>query len=149
MKDTYWYVVAAFGIVAAGAWLGVVLGRLRVERLIREGRFGTGAPKSIWTRDLLDNPVGRFLQACVLPPLILASGFIDIVSGHAKLKYFDYQGFDATCIGAGKIGMGVVWLSAFTFPAKVYGESGLRTAAIWAGLACFVAGFSVALFRNI
>ncbi len=149
MKDTYWYVIAAFAVVALGAWIGSFLVRHRMETLVREGRLGTGGPRSIWTRDLLDNPVGRFIQALVLPPVVLASGFIDIVNRHARFKYFDYRGLDAACIGAGKIGIGLMLLSAFTFSARDYGDSRFRAAANWAGLACFVIGFSVALFRNI
>jgi hypothetical protein len=149
VKESYWYVIATFAFVALGTWIMTVIMGRRMVRISREGPFRLPPARSIWTRDIFDNRVGRFILAVVFPSVVLASGFVDIVSRHAVVKFFDYRGFDAVCIGVGKIGMGLVSLSACTFPARDYGESRFRIAATWAGFVLFVAGFSVALVRNI
>jgi hypothetical protein len=149
MKDTYWLVIASFGIVALGLWVGMILARRRMERLAREGPFRLPAARSIWTRELFDTLVGRLFFNFVLVPFILASGFIDIVNRHARWKYFDYWNFDAICIGVGEIGIGVALMATGTFSERDYGKRKFRTTAMVAGFTSFVVGFSAALFRNI
>lgn len=149
MKESYWYVIATFAFVALGTWIMTVIMGRRMVRISREGPFRLPPARSIWTRDILDNRVGRFILAVVSPSGALASGLIDIISRQARFKYFDYHGLDAVCIGVGKIGIGMMMLTTYSFPARDFGEGGFRTIATWAAFVFFVAGFSVALFRNI
>jgi hypothetical protein len=147
MKDTYWYVLVALGLVGVSAWVGTLLGRHGAEKLRIEGRLNE--PKSVWTRDLFATRVGRVFVTFILSPLLVAEGVLAIINRHARWKSFDYSGSDAAFIGIGEIGMGLVMMALYAYPLARFGDTWFRRAAIWCGLACVFVGFSVALFRNI
>ena len=55
--------------------------------------------RSVWTRNLLDTPFGRFLFGFIIPALSLSQGLKEIITGEATFKRVNYTGFDAVCIG--------------------------------------------------
>jgi hypothetical protein len=104
--------------------------------------------RSLWTRDLLDNPIGRVLRGYVFPLFLLGLGTVEIATQQATYKRFVYSGADAVCIGIGTICIGVPCaLVCNPWCAKL--PSALR----WvAGLGCglgFIVTFGIALLGNL
>jgi hypothetical protein len=103
---------------------------------------------SIWTRDLLDNPFGRFLRGYVFPALLLSLGLKEIITGEATFKRFTYTGFDAICIGVGVVCLGLISALAYNPWFGKVSETQKRAALIFSGI-LFIVSFGTALFRNV
>ncbi|WP_438480623.1 hypothetical protein [Oleiharenicola lentus] len=104
--------------------------------------------ESIWTRDLLDNPFGRFLRGFIFPALLVSVGLKEIISGEATFKRFTYTGFDAICIGIGVICLGLISAIGYNPWFARLPEVQKRAAVIFCGL-LFIAAFATALLRNV
>ena len=104
--------------------------------------------KSIWTRDLLDNPFGHLLRAVVFPLLFMGIGVREIIVREAAWRRFTYRGFDAVCIGVGVICLGVICALAYNPWLLRLPESPRKATFILSGL-LFAATFGTALFRNV
>lgn len=104
--------------------------------------------ESIWTRDLLNNPFGRFLRGFVFPALLLLLGLKEIITGEATFRRFTYIGFDAICIGIGIICLGLLSAIAYNPWFGKISEAQKRAAFIFCGM-LFIASFGTALLRNV
>lgn len=104
--------------------------------------------ESIWTRDLLDNPFGRFLRGYIIPAILLSVGLKEIIIGEATFKRFTYTGFDAICIGFGLMCLGIMSAIDCNPWFRKIPEAQRRAALIFCGL-LFIAAFGTALLRNV
>ena len=103
----------------------------------------------IWTRDLLDNPAGRVLRRYVFPGLLLAIGIAEVITQKAKYKRYEYNGFDAVCIGVGFISIGLMSLVAVTPQISEKIDLRLKSRMMFVLSVVFICAFGTALLRNI
>ena len=148
MKDTYWLVIAYMVGAAIVLWLATLSARMTIERRLRRGDLQK-EKKSIWTRDIFDNQLGRAVFSFVIPPLFISWGLIEATIGKAHWRRFDYYGWDAVFIGVGTILIGVALLVSYTFPARDAEGERRRSRLILIANILFIVCFATALFRNI
>lgn len=104
--------------------------------------------RSIWTRDLLDNPFGLALRGYVFPFLCTVWGIVDIVTQQATYKRFTYTGADAVCIGIGVISIGALCALGYNPWCLRLSPQTQRGAFVGFGLTLIVT-FGLALLHNI
>ncbi|MCX6952990.1 MAG: hypothetical protein NTV51_12615 [Verrucomicrobia bacterium] len=148
MKDTYWHVIACIAGAGVVLLLAAYSAQVSLRRRLARGAL-LPASRSIWTRDLFENPLGRVVRRWVFPTVLIGAGLLEALTGTARWSGFDYHGFDAVCIGLGTISIGVALFAIYSGPAPAGKPGKIRSVVLMIANVSFIVSFATALFRNI
>lgn len=106
-------------------------------------------PKSIWTRDLLDNPFGRFLKGTAFPIALAALAISTFITQRIRYRSYDYEGIEAICIGVGMLAAGAALAMSHHWEPRSLESLRMKNRALLISLVALTVSWGTALFRVI